>query len=187
MTPPPVPDVHRWYTPADCAAMLLAVKHGDQWRAPCPVHGGESTDALSIRQRTDRYGNPATYLHCFAHHCHIEDICAAMGIELRNLFSIHPVYAEKTRHVPRAHSPRINRLKAMEEPTQDEIAQILLEEMIVSDPEWIQTCAPARQKMWELAQDSHVKRAFITALEAAHIVQRPFWETLRAEYGGSHE
>jgi hypothetical protein len=42
----------------------------------------------------------------------------------------------------------------MEEPSPDAIAQIMLEEMIVSDPQWIQDCAPARAKMWELAQAS---------------------------------
>src|SRR4029453_13644387 len=93
-------------------------------------------------------------LHCFAHDCDIEDICAEMGIEVRNLYSIQPDYAKATKHVPRAKSPRIDKLKHMEQPTPDEIAQILLEEMIVSDPAFIHECAPARQKLWQLAHVS---------------------------------
>jgi hypothetical protein len=180
-----IPPEHRWYTPADCAALLLAVKHGDQWRAPCPVHGGESTDCLSIRQVIDRYGNPKTSLHCFAHDCDIEDICAEMGIEVRQLYSIQPDYAKATKHVPRAKSPRIDKLKQMEEPTPDEIAQILLEEMIVSDPAFIQKCAPARAKMWEIAQASHgAREAFTRALREAHVIPARFWEQMRNERGG---
>jgi hypothetical protein len=176
------PPEHRWYSPADCAALLSGVKHGDQWRAPCPVHGGESTDALSIRQVTDRYGNPKTSLHCFAHDCAIEDICAEMGIEVRQLYSIQPEYARATRYVPRAKSPRIDKLKRMEEPTPDEIAQILLEEMIVSDPAFIQECAPARQKLWELAQGSPRCQAALTkALQHAGLHPMSFWTTLADE------
>src|SRR5262245_47831331 len=120
---------HRWYTPADCSSLLMGMRYGDHYRAPCPVHGGENTTALSIREGKDKYGHPCTLLHCFAHECDILDLCEAMGIELRNLFAINPVYARETRHAPRSRSPRIERLKAMEEPSPDEIAQIMLEEM----------------------------------------------------------
>jgi hypothetical protein len=181
------PTPHVWYTPADCAALLLGVRHGEHYRAPCPVCDSTRPDALSIRQLPDKYGNPCTVFHCFAHDCDVRDICAALGIAVRNLFAIHPDYARETRYAPRARSPRIDRLKTMEEPTPDEIAQILLEEMIVSDPKWIETCEPARQKMWELAQDPAIKRAFITAMETAHIVPRPFWDRLQRECGGPHE
>jgi len=183
-TPPP--SDHRWYTPADCAAILLAVKHGTHWRAPCPVHGGDSTDCLSIREGRDRHGNPMTLLHCHAHHCAIEDICADMGIAVRNLFCIHPDYAQATRHAPRAHSPRIDRLKQMEEPTPDDIALILLEEMIVSDPPFILECQPARQKLWELAQASPwIKAQYTRALRTAQIYPVQFWQQLAREMGGS--
>jgi hypothetical protein len=123
-----------------------------------------------------------TLLHCFAQHCEIEDLCAAMGIEVRNLFCIHPDYGKATRGAARARSPRIDRLKAMEEPSPDEIAQILLEEMIVSDPAWIEECTPARQKMWELAQaDPHAKAALTKALQQAHLTPALFWDTLAHE------
>ena len=176
------PDSHRWYTAADCAAMLLAMKHGDSWRAPCPVHRGDSTTALHIFESTDKYGNPKTVLYCHAHQCPRAAICAEMGIEVKNLYAIHPQYARETRHALRARSPRIDRLKSMDEPTPDEIAQILLEEMIVSDPEFIEECQPARQKMWQLAQASAVAREQLTkALWAAHINAPTFWRKLAAE------
>ena len=70
----------------------------------------------------------------------------------------------------------------MEEPTPDEIAQILLEEMIVSDPSWIQECAPARQKMWALAEASpKAKEALTKALYHGHLSPKAFWQTLAAE------
>jgi len=164
----------------------MGVKHGSTWRAPCPVHGGDSTTALSIREVTDRYGHPKTSLHCFAHDCAIEDICAAMGIEVANLYSIQPDYAHATRYAPRARSPRIDKLKHMEDPTPDDIAQILLEEMIVSDPAFIQECAPARQKLWELAQQSATARdAFNRALRTAHLLPFRFWDQLGHEQRGS--
>jgi hypothetical protein len=176
---------HIWYTPADCSALLLGMQQGGQYRAPCPVCQSSRTDALSIRQMPDKYGHPCTVFHCFAHGCDVRDICAALGIELRNLFSVHPDYARETRTAPRAKSPRIDRLKTMEEPTPEEIAQILLEEMIVSDPQWIQECTPARQKMWNLASASpKAKEALTKALYEAHLSPRSFWQTLAVEMGG---
>jgi len=173
---------HRWYTPADCAAILHAMPQGKTWRASCPVHGGERNDTLSIREGIDKYGNPCTCLHCFAHDCAIEDICAAMGIEVRNLFAIHPVYAGKTQRHPRAHSPRIDRLKTMDTPTPDDIAQVMLEEMIITDPPFIQECYPARQALWKLAQDSPQKKALFTrALRDAGINVLLFWNNLASE------
>jgi hypothetical protein len=172
---------HHWYSPAECAAMLLGVRHGEYYRAPCPLHPGNPT-SLSIREGRDSTGNPLTLLHCFAHHCTIEDICAAIGIEVRELFCIHPDYARATRNVPRARSPRINRLKYMEEPTPDDIVQLFLEELIVSDPQFIQTCAPARQQMWALATASpKAKEALTKALYLGHLSPAPFWQTLAAE------
>lgn len=176
------PAEHRWYTPADCSALVLGVQHGRRYCAPCPACQSSRTDALSITEGTDRDGHPMTLLHCFAHQCPIEDICAAMGIEVRNLFCLHPDYARATRAAPRARSPRIDRLKAMEDATPDAIAQILLEELIISDPPFIQECAPARQKMWELAQASpKTKEALTKALYDAHLSPVYFWETLAAD------
>jgi hypothetical protein len=176
----PDPMAHHWYTPAECAALLGGKPHGERFRAPCPVHGGSNPTALGIAQGRDREGNPMTLLHCFAHDCPVEDICAAMGIEVKDLFVIHPTYARANRHALRTHSPRIERLKYAKAPlTEDEMAQIMLEEMIVSDPAWIETCAPARAKMWELAQASPRARAQLTAaLRKAGFIPAQFWDTL---------
>ena len=176
-----LPPQHTWYTPADCAAMLDGTRHGDHYRAPCPVHPGNPT-SLSIREGTDKYGHPKTTLHCFAHECTREAICAAMGIQVRQLYAIHPADAQATRNVPRAHSPRIDRLKTMEAPTTDDVIQVLLEELIVTDPEWIETCQPAREKMWELAQaDPCAREALTKALHAARLNPARFWDTLHTE------
>lgn len=177
---------HVWYRPEDIAAMLDGVKHGEKWRAACPAHGGENREALGIAEGRDREGNPMTLLHCFAHACPVEDICAALGIAVKQLFCIHPTYVREHRNMPRARSPRVARLKTMQGTNPDMIAQILLEEMIVSDPPFILACAPARQKMWELAQASHDARARLTrALYDAGILPTPFWHTLTQEYGGA--
>jgi hypothetical protein len=178
------PSAHQWYTPADCAALLGGMPHGDTYRARCPVHGGENPQALSIRLGTDRRGNPVTRLHCFAHNCDVRDICQAMGLTLSNLFSVHTITADHTdQTLPPAQSPRIARLQQMQEPTADDIAQVLLEEMIVSDPAFIQACAPARQKLWELAQASPKARAHFTkAFEHAHISPWEFWRRLAEEH-----
>ena len=111
-----VPVEHHWYTPAECAALLGGTPHGERFRAPCPVHGGSNPTALGIAQGRDRDGNPMTLLHCFAQDCPMEAICAAMGIEVKDLFVIHPDYARAHRHAPRARSPRIERLRTMPEP-----------------------------------------------------------------------
>ena len=183
--PPSPPPPHRWYTPADCAALLMAVPSGTGYRGPCPVHGGDSTDALHIFEGTDKYGHPKTVLYCHAHQCPRAAICAEMGIDVRNLYAIQPAYARETRHVPRAHSPRVKRLASVAEPTPDEIAQILLEEMIVSDPAFIQECTPARQKMWALARASPRSKELLTsALHQAGLHPLHFWETLSREMEG---
>ena len=91
--PDPSPVAHHWYTPAECASLLGGTPHGERFRAPCPVHGGSNPTALGIAQGRDRDGNPMTLLHCFARNCAVEDICAAMGIEVKDLFCIHPTYA----------------------------------------------------------------------------------------------
>jgi hypothetical protein len=180
----PQPPAHRWYTPEDCAALLGAVRHGEGYRAPCPVHGGDSTDCLSIRLGRDQYGNPMTWLHCFAHDCPRAAICAEMGIEVKQLYAIQPAYAKATRSLPRAKSPRIARLAHMDQPTPDEIAQLLLEEMIVADPAFLETCPPARQKMWALAHASPQARAALTrALVEARYIPSVFWQQLATEQG----
>jgi hypothetical protein len=150
------------------------------------VHGGSNPTALGIAQGRDRYGNGVTLLHCFARNCAVEDICAAIGIAVKDLFCIHPDYARANRHVPRSRSPRVDRLRTMQDPSPDEMAQVMLEEMIVSDPQWIEECAPARAKMWELAQASPpARRQFFRALRAAGLDPSMFFETLAQECGGN--
>jgi hypothetical protein len=175
-----LPVAHHWYTPAECAAMLGGKPHGERFRAPCPAHASSNPTALGIAQGRARDGNPMTLLHCFARDCSVEDICAAMGIAVHELFCIHPTYARATRYAPRTGSKRLAQMKRQKDPlTPDEMAQVMLEEMIVSDPAWIETCAPARAKMWELAQASPKARAQLShALRQAGFSPALFWDTL---------
>jgi hypothetical protein len=174
---------HRWYSPVHIAALLDATQHGTKWRARCPVHGGDNTQALGIAEGHDSHGHPLTLLHCFAHQCPVEDICAALGISVKNLFCMTPAYYDSMRPFPPAKSPRIARLKTMEEPTPAAIAQLLLEEMIVSDPAWIETCEPARRKLWAFAQQPTARAAFTRALVAAKLPVKRFWDALSEAYG----
>ena len=173
---------HVWYTPENCAAMLEGVKHGDHWRAQCPAHHGENRQSLIIREGRDRDGNPMTLLYCFAHQCSINDLCAAMGIDVRSLFCIHPEYARVTRSAARSRSPRIERLRRMDKVPPDELALIMLEDNIVNDPHWIDRCPPARVKMWELATASpHARERLTRALREARIIPAQFWAQLKTE------
>ena len=131
---------HHWYTP--CGVCGPAWRHAPRGalRAPCPVHGGSNPTALGIAQGRDREGNPMTLLHCFAQDCPIEDICAAMGIEVKDLFcdpSRPMPVSTGMPHVPEVHASSV--CVRCRNPHPDEIAQVMLEEMIVSDPQWIQT------------------------------------------------
>lgn len=175
--------VHVWYTPEECAELLGGRKHGTAWRAACPVHGGDNHTSLRIGEGRDADGNPVTLLHCYAHNCTIEDLCAAMGIKVRNLFCVHPDYAKATRHAPRTHSPRIADLKKRRETlTSDEIAQVMLEYDLIYDQEFLAACAPARAKLWELATTRpQAREAFTSALREAHIPPARFWDKLERE------
>lgn len=178
---------HHWYSPQEIAGLLDGMAHGEQWRARCPAHVGDNPTSLAIAEGRSKQGNPMTLLHCFAHDCSVGDICAALGIPLAGLWVIHPDHARGTRHAPRAHSPRIERLRRSPTPyTPEEIAQMLLEEMIVSDPEWMRTCEPARAKMWELARDPQIRSDLTNALIAAHLNPTRFWERLAAEQNKEH-
>src|SRR5262245_32461460 len=179
------PPEHCWYTPDDCADLLQAVKHGTGWRARCPVHGGDNPQSLHIWASTDQYAHPMTSIYCHAQHCARADLCAALGIEERQLYSFDPRANGRSLGLPAGRSPRIAKLKGLPNPTPDDIVQAILEEEIVADPEWIETCAPARKKLWELAQQTpEIKGAFTRALVAAHLVPSVFWKTLAREYEG---
>ena len=56
------------------------------WRAKCPAHAGDNPAALSIRETDDG----AVLQHCHAHACAVEDIAAAIGVELSELFPPRP-------------------------------------------------------------------------------------------------
>jgi len=55
-------------------------RSGARWMALCPAHPDKSP-SLSICESNDRI-----LLHCFAM-CSVEAICAATGIEIRDLFT----------------------------------------------------------------------------------------------------
>jgi hypothetical protein len=211
------PHAHVWSTPAWCAAQLGATKRGQGYRGACPVHDGDNPDALHVWQKLDPRGNPVTMITCHTQHCDIRTICAYLGIELANLYSIRPEYYPAMKHFPPARSPRIARLRHMEEipleeleampedltpeeqarlmhePTPDAIAQLLLEEMIVSDPSFVTESMvagldgvtiqnPARAKMYELAARNSDAREMLTkALLTAHINPTRFWTQLISE------
>ena len=63
--------------------------------------------------------------------------------------------------------------------TPDEIALVMLEEMIVSDPQWIQECAPAGPRCGNWRRRHHEPwRSSLTALKKAGFNPELFWETL---------
>jgi hypothetical protein len=206
------PHAHVWSTPAWCAAQLGATPRGQGYRGACPVHDGDNPDALHVWQKLDPRGNPVTMITCHTRHCDIRTICAYLGIELANLYSIRPEYYPAMKHFPPARSPRLARLRHMEEipleeleampedltpeeqarlmhePTPDAIAQMLLEELIVGDPAFIQECAPARQKMWELVQASPKAKARLTqALRHTHLIPSEFWAELARQMGEGND
>lgn len=174
-------ETHVWYAPADIAAQLDARQHGTTWRAKCPAHGGDNPQSLLIKEGTDKHGHPCTVLKCFAHDCDIRDICAALGIELRQLFCIQPEYAKATKYAPRAKGPGIGRLSTLADPSQDDMAETMLIEIISSDPPFIRECAPARATFYRLAQEPARQARLCAALGTAHIVISSFWRQLCAE------
>ncbi|NCA72745.1 MAG: hypothetical protein EOM91_22345 [Sphingobacteriia bacterium] len=52
-----------------------------QYRAKCPAHDGKSTDSLSVSEGKDG----AVLLHCWGA-CPNEDVVAALGLTMRDLF-----------------------------------------------------------------------------------------------------
>ena len=177
-------DVHTWHTPEELAERLGAQKYREGWRARCPAHGGDNPSALSIKRGTDKHGNPCTLLYCHSHQCDIRAICEALGLTLVSLFCIQPTYARVTRLQPRSHDPRIERLKFSRTPqSQDDLAQVMLESMIVSDPGFLAACPPARETMWRLAQEPARKPGLVKALIEAALPVRATLDALRAELG----
>lgn len=172
---------HQWLDPTTLAARLGATKHGDTWRACCPAHEGDNPTSLAIKEGRDKHGLPMTLMHCFAHGCPIEDICAALDIPLASLFLTHPSYSETIRRQPRHHSQRLTRLAAQSTPaTQEDIAELLLCEMIESDPPFIHECEEARQTLRRLCQEPERRVRIFQALHRGGIPAREFFATIRA-------
>jgi hypothetical protein len=59
---------------------LSARKNAAGWVAPCPAHNGEDPK-LTIRE-----GENGALLKCWSHGCSTEAICAAIGLQVRDLF-----------------------------------------------------------------------------------------------------
>lgn len=76
-----MPD-HRYYSAAEVAALCQHARATTPttWRAACPVHNGDNPTSLHISQGLDK-----TLVHCFAHQCTPEAICAALGLPLQSL------------------------------------------------------------------------------------------------------
>lgn len=66
--------------PQILARLQRVRRSGDGWIAQCPAHQDRSP-SLSIRE-----GDRKILLHCFAG-CPVEDVCLAIGINIRDLFS----------------------------------------------------------------------------------------------------
>ena len=180
----PSPLVHVWITPAMIAAQLDATRHGDHWRASCPAHGGENTSALAITEGTDADGHPMTLLHCFAHECDIAAICVGLGIQVAQLFCIQPAYAKTHRRSPRAHGIGIKQLRELQEATPDDIAQVMLLEMLRDDAGFLEECEPARQTMYRLLQSPRHRLRLFDGLTHLHLNPTILSARLRKEYGG---
>lgn len=174
---------HHWVSPQELAERLGGDKAGHGWRAPCPGHASENPTTLSIREGTDRHGNPVTLLKCFVG-CDMETILGALGLQLSDLFCVRTPYASPG--LPARPTPRTERLRTMQTPSGDDIALIMLEEMIVSDPHFLEECPPARDKMWELGQDPAKRQRLNVALREARHDPARMWSMLRAEQGGMH-
>jgi hypothetical protein len=186
MQTPRLPSPHHWVTPGALAALCEARPTGDHWRAACPAHGGDNPTALKISQGVDQYGHACTLVHCFAQQCAVEDICAALGLAVNALFSVQPAYARQTARAPHSGNPTLKRVMASNvAPDGDWIAMVMLEDIITDDPAFLESCAPARHKLWELAQASAQARAVFTrALNKAGRAPMLFWDKMAQEMKG---
>lgn len=175
---------HHWITPTEVATRVDATQHGAQWRAACPAHHGSNPTSLSIAEGRDKQGNPCTLLHCHAEQCSIDAICAALAIHVADLFVVHPDYTKIIQRAPRARIPELTALRNRLHPaTQDEIALVMLADMIRSAPVFLDECEGARATFWRLAQAPAQQKILFQALRDAHIPIRECWARLQQEYG----
>jgi hypothetical protein len=76
---------------------LNARKNAAGWVAPCPAHNGEDPK-LTIRE-----GENGALLKCWSHGCSTEAICAAIGLQVRDLFDRYeplPMLTARSREEP---------------------------------------------------------------------------------------
>ncbi len=176
------PPLHHWIDPQTVAQWLDATKHGEAWRAKCPAHQSDNPTTLTIQRGTDRYGQPCTLLHCFVG-CGIQAICEALGIPLKALFLTHPDYSKRIQSQPRATRPQYAQRDAPDMPyTTDDLAEMMLCDMIISDPPFIEECDGARETFYRLAQEPARRNRLFQALRQAQIVTHGFWNRLVEEY-----
>jgi hypothetical protein len=175
---------HVWSRPEDIAAQLHATKHGASWRARCPVHDGENPSSLAIALGQDRHGHPCTLLKCYAHDCDIRDLCAALGIELRSLFALHPDYSHATRRAPRATGPGIHHVRQLDDPSPDDLAECMLIEMLTTDPGFLETCPPARATCLRLRANPARLGRLSAAFKRLGYQPSRLWARLVAEQEG---
>ena len=176
----PNPSIHHWYSPAEIALQLDAHQHGATWRACCPVHGGENLTSLHITEGVARDGTPMTLLHCFAHQCPIDAICAALGIPIAGLWAIRP---DAPRRPYRA-SPLPIPLRQKGDHTpfaSDDIIETLLHDEIYADTAWFLTCPGARETCWRLGQDVQRKFRLSASMAAAGLRVAQQWADLARE------
>jgi hypothetical protein len=81
-------------------------EYGSYFKAFCPAHDNRDTPALSVKARPD-----GVSVYCFSIRCPTEAICAAVGIEVSDLF----INSEK-----RKDSTRLKSVKNEPQPEQDE-------------------------------------------------------------------
>ena len=141
---------HHWYSPSELATRLDARPAGDGWRARCPAHAGDNPAALSIREGVSADGTPLTLLHCFVADCDIAAICAALAIPLAGLWCVRPDAPRRTRENTRSVARTVQTRAPQAPLSRDDIAEILLCEMIPSDPQWFWSCQGAQETCWRL-------------------------------------
>ena len=182
---------HHWYTPAEIADLLGGTPSGDAFRAACPAHKSDNPQSLKIIQGEARDGTPMTLLHCFANQCSVDSICEALGIPLAGLWCVRPDAPRRSRDNTRSVAKRVSRARELGEPpplmSQDDIAQVMLEEMIVSDPDFLPECAGSRETLWRLWRDPERKRGLLQAINAAEYNSKELLDSLAREWGGCHD
>lgn len=92
---------------AELLVQLSALRRsGDGWIGRCPAHADRSP-SLAIHERDGKI-----LLHCFAG-CSVESVCAALNIEMRDLFMEPCAAARKKPHVVRYVAKQIAPLRSV--------------------------------------------------------------------------